>query len=361
MPLFAGLQSSVDIIASQPGFVDLWIDYNGVNGFEALLPAPMPSEFVNTSIPGHPGGSYPVVAGVNTVRFVVPDILTAGLSFLRVRYSTAPVNILVVGPDGLIPDGETEDYRVQLYPLAPDFGDAPDSDVEPRYPTLLANNGAFHLVTEDRFFLGQRVDVEPDGFPSADALGDDRNNGLENPANPEPDDEEGVRFLTPLTPGQPASVQIVVTAQTPGPAFVNAWADFNADFDWADAGEQVLVNAPMVNGTNVVTIAVPAGARPGNTYARFRLTRDQGTGFAGVATSGEVEDYLVTVAEPAGELRVDSIVQVGSDVELRWDGDAVLESAPTPAGPWTPVTGATSPFRAAVGATEARFYRLVRP
>jgi len=366
-PFFAGVVSSLVVTASEAGFVDLWLDYNGVNGFEANPAAPDPTEYVNSSIVGLPAGAvpapFPVVKGPNVIRFRVPDRLKGGLSFLRVRYTTQAIPGL--GPVNLAPDGEVEDYRVQLYPLAPDFGDAPDSRDVPQYPTLRANNGAFHLVTEDRFFLGLRVDIEPDGFPSLDALGDDQNDGLETPPNPDPDDEDGVQFLTPLTPGQPASVQLVVTAQNPGPAFVNAWVDFNGDFDWADPGEQVLVNVAVVNGTNVVNIAVPASARPGNTYARFRLTRDQGIGFAGPATSGEVEDYLVAIAEPAGELRIGSVVQVGDAVELRWDGGAGvhLESAPTVNGPWSTVLGATSPFRAnpgAAGAADGQFYRLVR-
>jgi|GEM_PF-2859577 len=362
-PFFAGVTSSLVITASEAGFVDLWLDYNRVNGFEANPAAPDPTEYVNASILGLPVGAVPapipVVAGPNVIRFQVPDRVNAGLSFLRVRYT--PMAIPDLGPVNLAPSGEVEDYRVQLYPLAPDFGDAPDSRDVPQYPTLRANNGAFHLVTEDRFFLGQRVDVEPDGFSGLDALGDDQDNGLENPADPEPDDEDGVQFLTPLTPGQPASVQLVVTAQNPGPAFVNAWVDFNGDFDWADPGEQVLVDAPVVNGTNIVSIAVPPGARPGNTYARFRLTRDRGIGFTGAATSGEIEDYLVTVVQPAAGLRLSSIVQVGSDVELRWDGNPVLESAPTVNGPWAPVNGATSPFRTPTRATATQFYRLTRP
>ncbi len=363
-PFFAGVVSSLVVAASEPGFVDLWLDYNGANGFELAPAAPDPTEYVNAGILGLPAGSppapFPVVKGPNLIRFLVPDRLMAQLSFLRVRYTTKAIPGL--GPMNLAPDGEVEDYRVQLYPLAPDFGDAPDALDTPRYPTLRANNGAFHLVTEDRFFLGQRVDVEPDGFPSPDAQGDDLDNGLENPANPEPDDEEGVRFLTPLAPGQPASVQLVVTLQNPGPAFVNAWVDFNADFDWSDPGEQVLVNTPVVDGPNVVSIAVPAGARPGNTFARFRLTRDQGIGFAGPATSGEVEDHMVVITEPAGELRIGSILKVGGEVEVRWDGHAGvrLESAPTVNGPWTPLP-ATSPLRLSTGGVNALFLRLVAP
>jgi len=49
-----------------------------------------------------------------------------------------------------------------------DFGDAP----EPAYPTLLANNGARHVLLPG-VFLGFAADAEPDGQPTPTANGDD--------------------------------------------------------------------------------------------------------------------------------------------------------------------------------------------
>ena len=49
------------------------------------------------------------------------------------------------------PDGEVEDYLVTIVePL--DFGDAPDQP----YPTLLANNGARHVIGPGRFACSVR-------------------------------------------------------------------------------------------------------------------------------------------------------------------------------------------------------------
>ncbi len=59
-----------------------------------------------------------------------------------------------------------------------DFGDARD----PGYPTLLASNGAAHII-DTTLFLGNSIDYEPDGIPHPNALGDD-NTGI--------DDEDGV-------------------------------------------------------------------------------------------------------------------------------------------------------------------------
>ncbi len=357
-PLFAGLVSTVEVIASRPGFVELWIDYNASNAFDALPAAPDPTEYVNASIIGHPGGPYPVVAGANVIRFRVPDILTSHLSFLRVRYTTVKPVTLFPDPVALMPDGEVEDYRVQLYDLMPDFGDAPDSLENPRYPTLLAHDGAFHLIVEDRFHLGARIDVEPDAIPSDDALGDDGDLGLSFPPGNDPDDEDGIRFLAPLVPGTSVPLEIVTTLDSLEPALVQAWVDFNRDFDWSDPGEQVLLNHPVLDGTNTVSIAIPATALPGATFARFRLTRTENLGFTGVATGGEVEDHRVEITAGGTPLRIGTIRLDGAVVELSWDGDSVLESAPTLNGPWTPVPGGASPLRITSGESDALFFRL---
>jgi len=55
-------------------------------------------------------------------------------------------------------------------PQGHDAGDAPD----PGYPTLAANNGAFHVIVPG-FHLGLNVDGEADGQPSPNARGDDLN------------------------------------------------------------------------------------------------------------------------------------------------------------------------------------------
>src|SRR4051794_19767384 len=52
--------------------------------------------------------------------------------------------------------------------LAADFGDAPAP-----YPTLLANNGAYHEAVGP--ILGAQRDTEANGIPSALAKGDDTN------------------------------------------------------------------------------------------------------------------------------------------------------------------------------------------
>jgi uncharacterized repeat protein (TIGR01451 family) len=166
-----------------------------------------------------------------------------------------------------------------------DFGDAPD----PSYPTLLASNGAQHLLG-GALFLGATVDVEPDGQPTPGADGDDLDGG---------DDEDGVVFAASLLAGADESFQ--VTASVAG--MLNAWIDFNADGDWDDPGEQVFTDEPLVAGSNGLSVMIPLDAAVGTTCARFRFDSAGGLTPTGLAADGEVEDYTVVI-DPSAELEV---------------------------------------------------------
>jgi len=116
-----------------------------------------------------------------------------------------------------------------------DFGDAPDDPALPGdYPTLLESDGSRHLLSSGLFF-GMGADAEPDGLPSADALGDDLHLGA---------DEEGVQFSSDLVPGETATLQF----STFGDGLVSAWIDFNVDGDWDDPGEQIFADEPPSPG-----------------------------------------------------------------------------------------------------------------
>lgn len=179
-----------------------------------------------------------------------------------------------VGPNSRI------DYRVEIQTVCInwDFGDAPD----PTYPTLLKNNGARHIITAD-CFLGTAIDKEENGQPNADASGDDLNG----------DDEDGVIFAEPdhLTQGSPSA--LTVTASKAG--WLNAWVDFNGNGSWAEAGEQVFAGVALQAGANTLNFTIPAEAKVGVTFARFRFGTDRTLSFTGPAGDGEVEDYPITI------------------------------------------------------------------
>jgi len=169
-----------------------------------------------------------------------------------------------------------------------DFGDAPDSGP---YPTVLASNGARHIIVSG-FFMGVSVDSEPNGQPDNNALGDDKD--LRYP--PPNDDEDGVTFDTPLVKCQQAN--ITVTASRPG--MLDAWIDFNADGDWndswSDGSEQMFASQPLGVGPNTLTFTVPCEAAvTDRTYARFRFSTAGGLSYVGPASDGEVEDYQVVI------------------------------------------------------------------
>ncbi len=168
-----------------------------------------------------------------------------------------------------------------------DYGDAPD----PSYPTLLASTGASHGLGSG-VYLGDCVDAEDDGQPTAGADGDDTATGEVYGSGPCDDDEDGVTFTTPLYIGAMADVDVTANAA----CTLSAWIDFNDDGDWADAGEELFPGGQaLAAGVNSLSFAVPADAAVGGTYARFRCTTDGAVTFTGQASDGEVEDYLVTV------------------------------------------------------------------
>ncbi|HHB91547.1 MAG TPA: DUF11 domain-containing protein, partial [Anaerolineae bacterium] len=185
-----------------------------------------------------------------------------------------------------------------------EFGDLPDGP----YPTLIANNGARHLIPAgaNANFLGATVDAESDGQPNVGATGDD-----DNPAAG-PDDEDGVIFLTPIVAGQAA--EIAITANADG--FIHGWMDFDADgtlddilithVDGAALGTPTpMRDYPITAGTHAYRFTPPANTTSLNPiYSRFRFTSYDTTtdppndppgqlGPDGLALDGEVEDYVL--------------------------------------------------------------------
>ncbi|MCG8462795.1 MAG: choice-of-anchor D domain-containing protein, partial [Holophagales bacterium] len=162
-----------------------------------------------------------------------------------------------------------------------DFGDAPD----PSYATLLASDGARHLLGSG-LALGLLVDSDPDGQPDPSALGDDLDGT---------DDEDGLTFSV-LRAGSSGTVDVVAS----GAGLLSAWIDFDRDGDWGGPGEQIFTDLPLAAGANIgLSIAVPVGATLGTTFARFRFSTDSGLQPTGEASDGEVEDVVVEILEAA--------------------------------------------------------------
>ncbi|MBN1996409.1 T9SS type A sorting domain-containing protein [candidate division KSB1 bacterium] len=251
-----------------------WIDYNGNGVWENV------TERANAVIvpPGN--------AGAFSLFFPVIPAGSVPMTYARFRLSTVADGIM--NPTGLAVDGEVEDYQAAIQAL--DFGDAPDplNIVPGYYPTLLANNGARHIINPD-IYMGAAIDAEPDGNPAVLADGDDLLTT---------DDEDGVANPAQLnlTEGLTPAVDILVVNNTPTQATLVGWIDYNGDGVFDSMTEK---SNPVIATPGIVTLLfppVPMGSAS-QTYARFRLSTDviSINEPAGLAQDGEVEDWLVTI------------------------------------------------------------------
>ena len=257
-------EAQLEVTASTDGALSLWIDWNQDGMWEQSMERVF---------------SAPLTAGVTPITIAVPWDALPGQTFMRVRFASEPIEVEY--PYGPASNGEVEDYAVTIEGF--DFGDAPD----PSYPTLSAADGARHAY-DGSTYLGAGVDVEDDGQPDAQAMGDT---------------DDGVAFLSLLTPANEA--QLEVTASTDGA--LSLWIDWNQDGMWEQSMERVF-SAPLTAGVTPITIAVPWDALPGQTFMRVRFASEpiEVEYPYGPASDGEVEDYAVTV-EDNGSPRVDTI------------------------------------------------------
>lgn len=187
-----------------------------------------------------------------------------------------------------------------------DLGDLPAP-----FRTLLSDNGAAHLAVGPT--LGTGRDTESDGQPSAAADGDGG-------------DEDGVTFGAPLFAGQ---LNASATVNVSAPASLDAWIDFNGDGSFDAANEKIAASVAVVAGDNTLNFSVPASARQGQTFARFRVSTAGGLAPTGGAEDGEVEDHVLTITDPIGRnVFSDSGQQIGNQQsagvalgDLDGDGD----------------------------------------
>ena len=165
-----------------------------------------------------------------------------------------------------------------------DFGDAPDTFQTSYFPAAETfSDGARHVLSG--LFLGDLIDNESNGQPTAAANGDDENLF---------DDEDGVTFNFSSTAGFTGSA----TVRSSGAGLINAWSDVNGNGTW-EANEQILTNVAVVQGDNLLTFRIPAppaGTDPSiNAVTRFRLSTQANLQSTGLAEDGEVEDYVLSI------------------------------------------------------------------
>ncbi|MBD5785993.1 DUF11 domain-containing protein [Cellulosimicrobium terreum] len=203
----------------------------------------------------------------------------------RVNPTTLEATYFAPGPTSSGNDGA----RCVFAPVAVDLGDAPDS-----YGTTLAADGARHGLESTSgttsLMLGASVDAEDDGVPGPGADGDDSTGS---------DDEDGVAGPIGLVPSVATTVTVAATNDTGEDATLSGWIDIDGDGTFDD-DERAFVTVPAGSGTADYDLLFPAATVTTDTYARFRLFPGTVADPAptGAAGDGEVEDYLVEVAEP---------------------------------------------------------------
>ena len=164
-----------------------------------------------------------------------------------------------------------------------DFGDAPEP-----LPTLLAADGARHLIVDGAPRFSAQPDSEANGQPSTGLDGDDLSG----------DDEDGVTQAGTALPG---STDAAVKLSIQGSAgIVDAWVDFNDDGSFGGADERVITQLSVSPGSVLPTFDVPAGTPARALSARYRISSTGSDRPAGPAHDGEVEDHPFTVTDPPG-------------------------------------------------------------
>lgn len=107
--------NSIQVTASGPGYLNAWADFNQDQSYGGG------SEYAIQNV--H------LVAGVNTVTFNVSDSVQYGPTSMRFRFAAG--NSDVTGPNGLVTNGEVEDY--EIYVTAPLVGACTNGFQNPGY------------------------------------------------------------------------------------------------------------------------------------------------------------------------------------------------------------------------------------
>lgn len=103
--------------------------------------------------------------------------------------------------------------------------------------------------------------------------------------------------FTTLVAGQSYTLYVDVTTISSFTEYVKAWIDFNQDYDFDDAGEEIYLGTDTVNGVHTFSkvFIVPLGAVSGNTRMRVSDEWNSAPSPCGTYIYGEVEDYTVEI------------------------------------------------------------------
>ena len=109
---------------------------------------------------------------------------------------------------------------------------------------------------------------------------------------------QGSTYTLTITPA--------IVNNTTASAYTNdeiaAWIDFNNDFDFNDAGEQVAYVLVATGWTNTFNVTIPLASYTGSVRMRVRISYqpDGAIDPCGTSTYGETEDYSINITSGAG-------------------------------------------------------------
>jgi PKD repeat protein len=109
---------------------------------------------------------------------------------------------------------------------------------------------------------------------------------------------QGTAYTLTITPA--------IVNNTQSTAYTNdeiaAWIDFNNDFDFNDAGEQVAYVLVATGWTNTFNVTIPLASYTGAVRMRVRISYqpDGAITPCGAASYGETEDYTINITSGAG-------------------------------------------------------------
>lgn len=254
--------------------------------------------------------------GAETYTLNVPSTGAQTATFhLTVPLSTSTVQPLAVrlrlsttsglAAVGAAPDGEVEDYLVNVSEASLDFGDLPDG-----YKTTLASNGPTHVITAKLFLGSAAPDGEGDGLTNTTASGDDSNGS---------DDEDSLAAaLVRAHAGFDLKLIVTATNEFPVPAYLYAFIDWDGDGVFNNTNEYVRTEVPA--GSHLATVnpvfRVPLNATTSSPIAvRLRLSTAKVLASTGPALDGEVEDFFIPPAKQIidyGDLQDGSTLTTGN-------------------------------------------------
>jgi subtilisin-like proprotein convertase family protein len=232
---------------------------------------------------GGGGGAIRLFGATCSAVTPIVDGGEAGTSVLGAAVGDPNWGALDGGPGNCL--GNFSEIGVVPLPSLDDLGDAPISYGAPSH-TIVAG---VRLGTVD-------PDADSVANPTVNADGDDTTGT---------NDENSISFV-PFVQGGTATISTQVAGSG---GFLQAWIDWNGNGNFSDIGEQVLVNGQdngtggdVTSGDGIITfdVTVPVSATTSQTYARFRWSTDNGLGFDGTASDGEVEDYVLTITASPG-------------------------------------------------------------